>query len=47
MYSIFKLGHVEIVRILAENGADLDIGDQFDRTALHWAAKKGFIECFL
>lgn len=32
---------MEIVQLLVEAGADMDTGDLFDRTPLHWAAKRG------
>ena len=37
-------GHIEVVRFLVENGADVNARDKGDDTALHDAAFEGHIE---
>ncbi|KAF5491713.1 Ankyrin-3 [Colletotrichum siamense] len=37
-------GHTKIVKLLVANGADVNLKDPFDRTALHMAASGGYIE---
>ena len=37
-------GHVEIVRLLLQNGADVNAKDRWDGTPLHWAASEGHID---
>jgi ankyrin repeat protein len=34
-------GHEAVVRLLVENGADIEAQDADEGTALHWAAKNG------
>ncbi|KAI9774707.1 MAG: hypothetical protein M1839_001668 [Geoglossum umbratile] len=34
-------GHIEVVRLLVENGAEVNAGDEGGRTALHWAVRNG------
>ncbi|EQB52672.1 hypothetical protein CGLO_07683 [Colletotrichum gloeosporioides Cg-14] len=37
-------GHTKIVKLLIANGADVNLKDPFDRTALHMAASGGYVE---
>ena len=37
-------GHLEIVKILAENGANIDAENKYDNTPLIWAALNGHFE---
>lgn len=37
--SIIISGHLEIVKLLVEHGAEVDVTDNFDDTPLHLAAK--------
>jgi ankyrin repeat protein len=37
-------GHVEVVRVLLENGADVQLGNSLQETALHEAASNGHLE---
>ena len=39
-----EMGHVEIVRVLLERGANPDVQDGRERTALHWGLKEGHLE---
>ncbi|CAM9216900.1 unnamed protein product [Choristocarpus tenellus] len=34
-------GHVQVVKVLLENGAHVDVRDKFFNTPLHWACKHG------
>ena len=36
-------GQIGVVKYLAENGADIEAGDNYERTALSWAAQNGHI----
>ena len=36
--------HIEVVRLLVENGAEVNDRDKYDRTPLHRAAGEGHIE---
>ncbi|OXV07870.1 hypothetical protein Egran_04368 [Elaphomyces granulatus] len=38
-----KWGHVRVVKLLVENGADVHAEDQHGRTSLHWAARYGWM----
>lgn len=38
------MGHLEIVRVLVESGADVEKSDGWGRTPLIWAAGKGHLE---
>ena len=40
-----KIGCEEAITVLLENGADIDLGDNEEMTALHVAAKEGHDEC--
>jgi len=37
-------GHTSVCKLLAENGATIDVADKAGRTALHWAAISGHAE---
>ena len=37
-------GHFEIVKILAENGANIDAENKYDNTALMWASFNGHFD---
>eukprot|EP01032_Pedospumella_encystans_P009143 gene9143-10790_t len=37
-------GHLEIVKLLVENGADMNVQEKDGYTPLHWAAYKGHVE---
>ena len=39
-------GHLDIVKLLVEHGAEVDVTDNFDDTPLHLAAKNGFLFSF-
>ena len=41
LHDAAKIGHVEQVRTLLENGVGIDSKDGFQRTALHWAVNRG------
>lgn len=38
---IMEIGHADVVRILCEYGADINTGDIYGRTPLHFAALNG------
>ena len=38
------IGHVEIVRLLLQNGADVNAKDRWDMTPLQWAASQGHVD---
>ena len=40
----FRMGHLEIAKLLIENGADLQAEASGNKTALHFAAKSGNVE---
>lgn len=37
----FDVGHESVVRLLIENGGDMNIGDKLNRTALYFAVNNG------
>ena len=39
--SAAKNGHVDVVKVLIQNGADVNDSDYRERTALHFAAQRG------
>ncbi|CAH1783417.1 unnamed protein product [Owenia fusiformis] len=45
LQSAVKNGHIDVVNILIENGADLDFEDRYGITALHIAAEEGHFQC--
>ncbi len=42
-----KYGHVDVAKVLLQNGADVNAGDKYKRTALYWAAQYGRTYCTL
>ena len=44
MLSAAGNGYLEIVKILEENGADINVKNKFDNTPLIWAAINGHFE---
>lgn len=45
MYRAVGGGHVNIIEILLEKGADVNLCDKAGRTPLHWAALTGAVDC--
>lgn len=41
LYGAAEQGHMDIVRLLLDNGADIHVQDKFDETPLHSAAEQG------
>lgn len=41
IFSIKNAGNLEIIKLLIENGAEVNGKDNLNRTAIHLAAKKG------
>ena len=37
-------GHADIAKVLLQNGADVNAGDEEKQTALHYGASKGHVE---
>ena len=44
IHAAAQLGHLEVIRVLAESGADLDSRDNLGETALHKASSGGYLE---
>lgn len=40
-FSLLKLGNADVVKVLVENGADVNAADYLDRTPLNIALKNG------
>ena len=47
LYDAAYDGHVDVVKLLLQNGADVNAVENYKRTALHWAARKKHIPCTL
>ena len=47
MHFAAERGRVDVVKVLIQNGADVNAVDEDERTALHIAAGKGYVSCTL
>ena len=44
LFGASRNGHLEVARILLENGADAKAHDNKHRAPLHWVSKRGRVE---
>jgi len=44
LYWASRIGHIDVVKLLLEKGADVNAADQFGQTPLYWASRIGHID---